>query len=267
MQEQLNYKNSIITYRQFGNGPQLLFAFHGYGEDANSFAFLEESLGKQFTIIAIDFPFHGNTLWNDDLNFSATDLVLVLQQLNKNQLPVFSILAFSMGGRVALDLLQHYPTLIQHLVLIAPDGLHHNFWHWFSTHTFIGNRLFRYTMHHPAWLFGLMKFFTSAGLFNKSIFNFVHYYLDEKESRIILYKRWTTMRSFKPDLMEIRKIIASHHKHIRLLFGRHDKIIITKRGRLFARNMQHLIYVQEINAGHQLLRQKYTDEIVAMFNR
>ncbi len=267
MQEQLNYKNSIIAYRQFGKGPQLLFAFHGYGEDANSFAFIEESLGNIYTIIAIEFPFHGNTQWNDGLHFSATDLIAILQQLNKNQLPVFSILAYSMGGRVALHLLQHYPTLIHQLVLVAPDGLHHNFWHWFSTHTLLGNRLFRYTMYHPVWLFGLMKFFASVGLFNKSIFNFVHYYLDQKESRIILYKRWTTMRSFKPNLKELRKTIAVHHKHIGLLFGRHDKIIVTKRGRSFAKNMHQLIYIKEINAGHQLLKQKYTDEIVAMFNR
>jgi len=40
-----------------GKGDKLIFCFHGYGEDATSFAFLENTLGADYTLVAIDFSF------------------------------------------------------------------------------------------------------------------------------------------------------------------------------------------------------------------
>ena len=126
--------------------------------------------------------------------------------INIKQNDALSVLAYSMGGKIALHLLQHMPEKIKQVILIAPDGLHVNFWYFLSTQTFIGNKLFEITMKHPYWFFMFLNFATNTNLLNKSIEKFIHYYLDDKKGRMLLYKRWTAMRKFKPDLSAVKKI-------------------------------------------------------------
>lgn len=260
----LIYKHSRISYRRFGEGDNLLLCFHGYGEDAGSFLFLEKILGKDYGFIALDLPFHGMTDWKESLLFTCEDLMNIIDQVAGYNSKSFSILGYSMGGRVALQLLQSHPGRIKKIILIAPDGLHHNIWHKLSTQTFIGNKLFAYTMNQPYWMFSLLKLLTATGLFNKSIVNFVHYYLDDPDSRLLLYKRWTTMRKFNPDLYLLKKEIKENKTPIYMLFGKYDRVILTKSGLKFQKNLEAFIKIKELEAGHQLLKPKYADDIAIM---
>ena len=63
--QSITYKKSIINVSIFGTGNKLLICFHGYGEDGDSFEPLEKKLGNEYTLAAIDFPFHGETKWNE----------------------------------------------------------------------------------------------------------------------------------------------------------------------------------------------------------
>lgn len=257
-----------MHYCRFGNGNHWLFCFHGYGEEGNSFHFLEEWLRNDYTLIALDFPFHGSSSWNEGLLFTAKDLLSILNSIMQGSgqpsQPI-NLLGYSMGGRVALHLLQTVPDNIGQVILVAPDGLHHNIWHWLSTQTFLGNKLFAFSMFHPGGLFAAIKLAYKTGFFNKSIFNFVHYYLDHKESRILLYKRWTTMRKFNPRLKLLKKIIHQKEMKVNILFGKYDRIIITRRGIDFQKGLEDYINITELEAGHQLLKEKYAHSIAAMF--
>jgi pimeloyl-ACP methyl ester carboxylesterase len=242
-----------------------LFCFHGYGEQGNTFYLLEKGLGKDYTLIAPDFPFHGATQWKDGLLFTPEDLLEVLSLITKEPGKPFNLLGYSMGGRIALYLLQTVPDKIGQVVLIAPDGLHHNIWHTLSTRTWIGNHFFAFTMYHPFWLFTFIKLGYTTGLLNKSIFNFVHYYLDSKESRTLLYKRWTTMRKFNTDLPLLKKTIRRKKIPVTLLFGKFDRIIFTSQGISFQKELKDLVKITELEVGHQLLREKYAGYITALF--
>jgi len=110
----------------------------------------------------------------------------------------------------------------------------------------------------------LMKTAASLGLFNKSIFNFADYYLKEKASRLQLYKRWTTMRKFNPATASLKNSIAIHHIPVKMLFGKYDKIILTKNGLGFKKGLDQFVSVKEIEAGHQLLKEKYLTEITEL---
>lgn len=264
------YKNSVISYKQAGTGSKLLFCFHGFGEDGYSFAIFEKLLGKTYTLIALDFPFHGETTWNEALLFTPEDLLNILSRIlspanNLSQHNKFSILAYSMGGRVAFHLLQLIPGKIECAILAAPDGLTMNFWYWLGTQTWMGNGLFNYTMYHPGWFFTLVKMGSKTGLINKSISKFVHHYIDDKNARINLYKRWTTMRKFKPDFKKIATNIDQHKIDLTLVFGVYDRIILSKRSD-FLMGYGANIKVKMIQAGHQLLREKYAPEIAAAFS-
>jgi len=260
----LPYKHSFIHYLKFGQGIKFLFCFHGYGEDAQSFTFLRSVLGNDYTLIAIDFPFHGKTKWNEGFEFTPDDLQEIINGIVPLELQTISMLGYSMGGRIALTMLQQFPSKTDSVVLIAPDGLHKNFWYWFSTQTSMGNKLFDYTMKKPWWFFSGMTFLTKFRLLNKSIFKFAHTYLDDDRERMMLYKRWTTMRKFVPQSAIITAALRKYKIPLKMLFGSYDRIILAERSTSLDKT-NDTITVKKIKAGHQLLKEKYSKEIAVLF--
>lgn len=282
---QLLYKTSRISYIRFGSGPKLVLCFHGYGEEAISFSFLEKYAGDQYTLFAIDLPFHGHTQWNDGLNFTINDLQQVIDKIFlENHQPPFavkteagkplyspdrrskdqqlSLIGFSLGGRVALTLYETMPSRIERLVLLAPDGLKVNFWYWLSARTWIGNNLFSFTMKHPGWFFGFLKLLNKLNLVNASIFKFVNYYIGDKEVRRLLYARWTTLRQLKPDVEQIKSSVQTNQTKIRLIYGKHDRIILSSVGEKFKKGIEEHCTLSVIHSGHQVLHEKHVQEIL-----
>lgn len=262
----LSFRNSRLHYTCRGTGPRLLFCFHGYGESARTFTFLEEPLRKDYTIIALDMPFHGSTEWNENLFFNPDDLPGILDEL-ATTLPsppkTYTLLGYSMGGRIALHLLQQVPEKIDRLILLAPDGLTMNPWYWLATQTTPGNRLFRYTMTHPSWFFALARIGNRLKLINPGIYKFTIRYIDDVKVRNDLYTRWTTMRGFRPHLQQLKTLIRSRNIPVRLIFGRFDRIILAKMGELFKRGIEQQCILQLLPSGHQLLQAANLDIILS----
>src|SRR5258705_3373269 len=176
---QLQYKTSTINYYRFGSGSRMAICFHGYGEDAVTFGFLEKFAGNEYSFISIDLLFHGETVWNEGLNFTYNDLIGIIKEISelKNSKPEIrdpklSFIGFSLGGRIALSIYQALPEQTERLILLAPDGLKVNFWYWLATQTWLGNKLFYFTMKHPGWFFFFLKILNKLGLVNTSIFKF-----------------------------------------------------------------------------------------------
>lgn len=260
----LPYKSSQIAWYRFGNGARMVLCFHGYGENGTAFSFLAHLAGKEYSFLAIDLPWHGHTKWLETKALEPADLLhICLQLLSQNgsdadtSKPAFSLLGFSLGGRVALQLYQLLPTQTERLVLLAPDGLKVNFWYWLSTQTWLGNRLFAYTMKKPSWFFGLLRLFNRLGWVNSSIFKFVNYYIGNEEVRHLLYARWHCMRRIKPQLKQIQKEIKENKTPVRLLYGRHDRIILPDRGYKFCKGIDSWCRISIIESGHQVLHEKH----------
>ena len=259
-------RNSRIHYRRWGTGPRLVFAFHGYGESAAAFTFLGEAIGVDFTLVAIDLPFHGQTEWNDGLFFDPVDLLFVLQGIEAalastqpaSYLPGWWLLGYSMGGRIALQLLQDSPQLVDKLVLLAPDGLKLNPWYWLATQTRPGNILFRATMRRPGWLFLLLRLGNWLKLVNPSVYKFTVQYINDDRVRQELYTRWTTMRRFRPRLAVIAAIIRERQLPVRLVYGSYDRIIRWESAEKFRkRGIAATCHLTLLSTGHQLLRLQY----------
>ncbi|HXB94488.1 MAG TPA: alpha/beta fold hydrolase [Puia sp.] len=260
---------SRIHYSFWGTGDRLLLCFHGYGESAASFAFLEERLGPDLTILAIDLPFHGDTDWRQGYDLDPHDLLHILQDIIA-RLPHPSeewwMLGYSMGGRVALQLLQLAPDKIRQLILFAPDGLRMNPWYWLATQTAPGNRLFRWTMKHPAWLFFLLRTGHALHLVNPSVYKFTAHYVNDRRVRMELYARWTNMRNFRPRLRKLSALIREHHIPVKLFYGSYDRIIRWQRGERFRKRTGPCCQLSLLPAGHQLLQPKFLEVIAKALN-
>jgi pimeloyl-ACP methyl ester carboxylesterase len=263
------YKNSLIGYYCFGSGPKQAICFHGFGEDASQFGFFAKYAGNQYTFYSIDLPFHGKTEWKEGADFDHSDLRQIIEGIlpqpghaspTINNKP--ALLGFSLGGRIALSLYQAMPEKIEKIVLLAPDGLKVNFWYWLATQTWMGNKFFAFTMKKPGWFFGFLKMMNKLGLINASIFKFVNYYIGDAEVRRLLYTRWTTLRKLKPGIGKIKEFIRENKTPVRLIYGKHDRIILSSVGEKFKKGIEEHCTVIVISSGHQVLHEKHAVEIV-----
>jgi pimeloyl-ACP methyl ester carboxylesterase len=263
----ITYKTSTIHYVRTGLGKSLLLCFHGYGESGSTFHFLENILGSDFTLIALDFPFHGETIWKEGFPFTVDDLIAILEQIAPSfwaeQEGVY-LLGYSMGGKLALKMLEAIPKKIKKIILIAPDGLRSNFWYSFATQNLVGNRLFLLTMKRPGWFFLVLRLTKKTGLFNKSIFKFVNYYLHDKRVRLELYDRWMTMRKIMPDIKKVKANIFEYRTLTRLLYGKYDHIVRHDRAGDFMGGIEPFCKLSIVESGHQLLQTKNEDIIIEL---
>ncbi len=259
------YKSSSIHYSKAGNGEKLLFCFHGYSQSLQSFSFVEKKLDNDFTMIAIDFPFHGTTIWNEGLNFMMADLLKIIDQIiTKHSLPKTKlyVLGFSMGGRVVLSIFQQIPERIEKMILIAPDGMKENFWYVLATQTKVGNQFFKSAMQKPAIIFGFLKMINKIGFVNQSVYKFISFYIHDEQVRQDLYNRWTTMRSFRPDIRKIKLIIKENKIPVRLLYGEYDRVIRFERARKFMNGIEPYCELKIVPTGHLLLTTENADTII-----
>jgi pimeloyl-ACP methyl ester carboxylesterase len=261
----LPYQHSQVHFYAFGHGPKKIFCFHGHGEDGSCFAFLEETLAETHTLYAIDMPLHGKTIWNDEDIFSIAVLWEIIALLNPGEEKLL-LMGYSMGGRVALCLLENNFIQVEKLVLIAPDGLKNSFWYWSSTQTQLGAKLFKYTSVHPEWLLKAARFSQRTGLLHKDLYKVTNYYLSDKDRRILLYKRWMLIRAFNPSLARVKEIVLKCDIAVRMLFGRHDSIILYKNGIAFGKSSNGLITTTIAEGGHRLLKEKYIPDILSLIN-
>jgi pimeloyl-ACP methyl ester carboxylesterase len=261
------YKSSRIHYSQGGNGDKVLVCLHGYGESEQSFHFLEGHLPAGYRLVAIDLPYHGKTAWNEPVPITIADIIAILDDIcSKNALasPSFQLLAFSMGGRVALHLTQEIPARITKMTLLAPDGMTVNFWYWLATQTYIGRSIFRFNMHYPQWFILMLNTGKWLGIVNLSIHKFIRYYIHDKAVRQQLFDRWTCMRKIKPDHTLLKKNIRAYQLPVQLVYGEYDRIIRHERGEKFRHGIESFCTLQVIPSGHQLLQEKYAALVIQL---
>lgn len=263
VQHFLAYRSSTIAWYTGGEGPRTLFCLHGFGESGKQFAVLVKALSKHYTLYAIDLPHHGNTHWKEGNDFTLADLQTILAQILPPGKP-YTLLGFSMGGRIALSLLQAAPQSTEALVLLAPDGLRMSPWYWIATQTKAGNLLFRFSMRHAGWLAGVVNVLFQLKIVNKSIAKFVRHHIDDATMREQLYRIWTTMRRFKPDMHAIRTQLAKHPVPVKMIFGKFDRIILTRYGKNWQQKMPQHITLYEFYTGHYLLKEKFAPHIAAI---
>jgi pimeloyl-ACP methyl ester carboxylesterase len=263
----ITYRSSKVHYCWFGTGQKVLLCLHGYGESEQTFRFLEKYLSAEYTVFAIDLPFHGNTQWLEGLRFTTDDLLAITESLrikHNREASKITLLGYSMGGRVALQLLLTIPEKIERIILLAPDGLKVNFWYWLATQTYLGNRLFGFTMKHPGWFFSLLQAGNRLKLINQSVLKFTRYYIHDTTVRRLLYERWTCMRAIRPRLAFVKKLIRTHQLPVRLLYGQYDRIIRYERGEKFRKGIESFCTLHIIQTGHQVLQEKYVNQIIQL---
>ena len=259
------FKGFNWEYETFGNGNEPLLAFHGFGNHASDFKVLEPSLGKKFKIISFNLPFHGKSvhdLSSKEVSYSNDDVKELFEKfLAENSIKTFSLMGYSLGGKIALQLIELFPDRINTVILFAPDGIRNNWENGFVTNTSLGKRLYQRIINDPSSLFKVAKLLKALKIINPKLLDFVHNQLSTREKRQLVWDVWRCFRDIKPNIINIRRIVNKNRITIHLFFGKYDSIIPPSIGKKFASGLTDKNALHIIESGHNLIREKMNAEL------
>ena len=260
----ISFRNQCLHYQLIGNGPRWVIAFHGYGESGSAFHSLATEMSMDCTFICPDLPLHGKSIWELATPFTPSELEEIIRLLMQEHGFNSLVLAgYSMGGRLVSSLLTKSKLPIEEVWLFAPDGFHRNPWYWLATQTAWGNRLFKFTMQQPNWLLKAMKIAKTLNLLHPGIYKFSIQFLMQEKARKDLYERWTFYKNFKVNQEELKDQLIANRMHLRLFFGKFDRIIPPSHGRWIQEHNAAFTTTVLLQTGHRLLDPAITPNIAA----
>jgi pimeloyl-ACP methyl ester carboxylesterase len=255
-----------LEYEVYGSGKKVMLAFHGFGNQASDFKILETSVGRTHRIIAFNLPFHGASRFHvnrKNQSPSKKEFKIIFQKfLEKNNIDHFSVMGFSLGGKIALQLTEFFPDKIDLVLLFAPDGLMHTGLIEFAAGNPLGRIFFKRIVHDPSGFLKLLQFVQRSGIIDKKLIDFVEYSLRCSVRRQQLWNVWNCFRHIHPDITEIQKLMNKNSITIHLFFGRYDNVIPPSAGKSFAKKLKQQNTIHILDTGHHMLTKKLNDYLL-----
>jgi pimeloyl-ACP methyl ester carboxylesterase len=246
--------DATLHFTRWGEGPEVLLAFHGFGQHRGYFGPLAEALGPAHTVYAFDLFFHGQSTWRARNAALAktrwTELVEAF--LRQRGVTRFGLLGFSMGGKFVLATLEALPERVTRVVLLAPDGIKTSFWYSLATYPGWTDRFFRHVTVQPGAFRTLARLFRRLRLVDKGVLRFAESQMNTRAQRLRVYRSWTVFREMRFDLERIATLLNGHQIPFTMYLGQYDRIITRRNmGRLLDRVPHHQLVV--LPTGHSRL--------------
>lgn len=258
-----------LNYQRIGSGAHAILAFHGFGRTSADFEFLTPSIADQYSFYSFDCFFHGSSKGPND-SHSPLDpkewSEFTHSFLQKMQHDTVSFVAYSMGGRLALSIIENSDLKIDKVLLLAPDGIIRNPWYSFASRTFMGRRLFKCMRDSPGVFMSIARAFNKAGLLDRKMLDVAIYNTSSKNKREQLYSTWTFLGRIWPDLKQLEKVLMGSDLELKIVLGRYDAMIppnnILKWS--YLANNQDIVIIEE--EGHRLVETVLMSHFVRVFN-
>ncbi len=254
----LTYENYTLPYLRYGNGPELMVAFHGFGRSSKDFSVFEKELGNVYTIIAFDFFYHGANA--DELEIQVEPITTsilsnMLEKLLWQEKKVrFSVMGYSLGGKLALGFVHRLPHRIHELFLLAPDGFTYDLPRKFLSNTWLGKKISILAVDHPKLFLFAIKFGGKIRLLNKKQQHFFLKNLETHDQRLKVHRTWQTLKKFSLHLNLVQHYLNSRPIRFELFFGIHDKIVPPTVTAKFRRKLKRKENLHLLDCGHQIFQ-------------
>ena len=255
---------SQIYYYVYGSGPKVIIALHGFGQSGLYFKSLKNHLGQNFTIYAIDLPFHGQSRWEQD-HFSRQDITNIIKTLvQKHQLPKFSFLGHSFGARIISSILNTFNPHLEAVFLLTPDGFGTR-WLFLPEQMPISLRHWlQRQLQNPGWLMSIIKRLYRVQLIDTFVLKYLEYNLGEEKRRQRLFHTWNSLPLFKIQTKIFKENIQIGGYYLSIILGERDFLIPAKRIlKKFKKEERIKVYI--LPKGH-LLDAKQISQIILNTN-
>ncbi len=255
-----DYKNSKLHVIKFGKGEKLLIALHGFGDQAKLFLALEDALKNDYTIYAINLPYHGQTQWKEDCfsKNNITDLFDII--LKREQKARFELMGFSYGGRIVLAVLFDVINRLDKVYLIAPEGIQAKGMFSARIVPVWLRRILKKSINNPEWLVRILEIYYKTGILSRFNYNFIKKNISTEKRRERIFNTWIFLNNFEVNLTGTRKLLKESALPVELYFGKYDKIIPSEVGEKLSKEIPN-IRLNVINEGHLLINEKLNELI------
>lgn len=246
-----------LAYRTYGNGPVQVVAFHGFGRTGADFAALEPELADHCTIYAFDLHFHGASPrypGRADVPFTPHELAEFFTAFaDRIGCAKITLLGYSLGGRLALSLLEQVPDRIERAFLVAPDGLKTRPWYRGLASSALGRGLYKRFVERPGTVHFFINGLRAVRLMNERMHRFLIGQTDSRIKRELVRDVWLSYRMIEPDLGRVAGNVQEHGIRVHLFFGTNDRVIPPRLGEAIHPKAPEWISQQEFPTGHILL--------------
>lgn len=228
----------------------------------------ENCLGAQYTLYSFDLFAHGQSVWGhgDSALSPKVWSEMIEEFLEQEQINEFSIMAYSMGGKMALTAYEYFSKRVKKLILIAPDGIKTSFWYSAATYPGILSKFFKFTVYNPSYYFKILKVFKFFKLIDQGILKFADNEMNSPSKRERVYFSWMIHRNIIPSKEIIVEKLNASSTEIIFVTGRYDKIMQSKDIATFAdkiKNAKHYV----LDSGHtSLLKNLAKEENIKFIN-
>ncbi len=261
MAKLFHHKGFTLEYKQFGTGKSLVLAFHGFNRPLEDMQIFESILEKDQSIISVHLFDHGASTWPEQFNIEEGISLFTFQELliaflSELKTDSFSLIGYSLGGKICLSILEMNAFNIERTLLIAPDGLYTNPFYRLLIGTRMGRSLFRSVAKNPRKVLGITDRLKSLRLIDAKLHRFVHVHLGEGnrfEDRMRIYNSWLAFQHFRPNLRRILELVEKERVDLKIIMGKQDSVIKAKHGKRILKLGLNKGCLHYLNQGHQLI--------------
>ncbi|MBX2906633.1 MAG: alpha/beta hydrolase [Taibaiella sp.] len=249
-----------LHYVRFGHGSKVLLAFHGYGQEAETFQVFEPWLAEDFTILSIDLPYHGQTEWAGKPHLTADDLAALVQNARREfGVDKVSLMGYSIGGRVALSIMKAVPEQVDKMVLMATDGLIVNGYYFMLMRTQVGRMMFRGFLGQKDSMKAVLSL-KKAGIIKDSYFRLATQVLHFENSKRQLLHAWPCLSRLIHTPAELKRVINKYQIPVTLVMGARDTVLPPRLAYRFAKGVP-TVAVCVLERGHRIFDTDNAQEI------
>lgn len=138
------------------------------------------------------------------------------------------LLGYSLGGRIAMALLECQPERWNGLTLLAPDGFKKNTLYRFVVETAAGRASWIWMDRHASGIRALIRSLRRARILPAHLEHFALHHTEDHEMRALVSNTWMTNRMFWPTKAGMHRSwtqMAQLGGHVHVVFGDRDAII------------------------------------------
>ena len=216
----------VLNYHKIGNGAKILLAFHGIGQDFSCFMHFAEVFSERYTTYLFDLPFHGKhihqdlfvvtkQLWKDSL----------VQFLEKENIQEFDVIGFSIGGRFALATFEAFAARINHVLLLAPDGIKVNPLYRLATGSKLGRWGFRRVIAHQPTFMKIGNSLQKLGIVSKSTVRMADFMLGTPLKQKQIFHAWIGFKGLQFDIPKLIQLAQRFQTKFSFFVGRYDQLL------------------------------------------
>ena len=208
------------------DGEKNVISFHGFGQDDKTYTVLLNNC-PECTIYAFDLPFHGGTKINKQgsILFSEDLHELMTQLIDKAGISQFSIIAFSIGAKMAFPIIEKYASMIDRIWLIAPDGIQSNFWYQLLTRNRMMRFIFQKAMKKPGIVLSVVRLLKSLNVLNRQIATLTAKSINTRKQRDRVFHTWTYLRKLNYRRADLSRILGQVGIRVIFILGENDHVI------------------------------------------